>query len=215
MNLDLSDINTPRIITCTVEGILDEEDLLELVQGHGSSPAAGASLPVEVDDPSDLKRVREKHHHVARLVAGGMPQRMVASLTGYTESYISILLNNPAMQELLEFYRIRNGQAQELVTEKLRTVGLKALERLDEKLDTDGLDANALLGVAKLGLDRAGHGPTQKSIAVTETHIVDHAELARLNNEARKGSSGYIVDVAEVRKAALPAPEKGDDDEAA
>lgn len=192
----------PSMTTCTIEGVLDEEDLRLLAVGPNDA------APAE-DDPSDLKKIREKHHHVARLVASGMQQRLVSSITGYTESYISILLNNPSMQELVELYRIQNGAATQLATEKLKSVGLKALEKLDEKLEADLLSNQEILAAAKLGLDRAGHGPQSKQAIVNEHHVIDHAQLIELNDAARRRNADYIVPQEDVRKA-LEAPAEPD-----
>jgi hypothetical protein len=209
MDLILPDIRTvPPIITCTVEGILEADDLHALF-GTGSSGGAQVGevgQPRAIEDPANLKKIREKHHGVARLMAQGLRQSLVASITGYTENYLSVLLNNPAMQELIEMYRLQYGNTAMVIGEKLRTVGLKALEALDEKLDNDQItDTHELAAVAKLGLDRAGHGPTSTSKVETETHVYDHAALKALNDAARKGSSDYIVPSHVVRNA-LPAP---------
>lgn len=197
----------PQIVTCTVEGIVDEDDLRRIVsEAGGKAPSAEPE-----DNPGNLKKIREKHHSVARMIAvGGLSQRMVAQLSGYTESYLSILLNNPAMQELIEMYRIQSGAATAVITEKLKTVGLKAVEKLDERLEANELNNQELLAAAKLGLDRGGHGPQSKSHIVSEHHNIDHARLAELNAEARRRSSEFIVPVEEVRGALAP-PAKDED----
>lgn len=210
--MDLSEIVVPpdavpkRIVTCVVEGILEETDLRELML----SVEDAAGEPVEDEDPSDLKRIKEKHHSVARMIASGLTQRMVSQLCGYTESYLSILLNNPAMEELVSFYRIQAGHSAQLIGEKLRTVGLKAVEKLEEKIDADLLTNQELLSAGKLGLDRSGHGPSSTSHVVREEHIFDHAELARRNRDAELRNQQYIVPASEVRKALAP-PEKEQD----
>ena len=210
--MDLSKIIVPEdakeahpIVTCTVEGILEEEDLRELT----------LSAPVEAvadEDPTDLKRVKEKHHSVARMLASGLSQRMVANLCGYTESYLSILLNNPAMQELVELYRIQYGSAAQVITEKLKTVGLKAMEEIEGRLDDAEIRSKITLqdlqGIAKLGLDRGGHGPSSSQHLVKEEHIIDHAELLKRNAEARARNAKRIVPASEIRAALAPPPEQ-------
>lgn len=221
--MDLSSLNIPDdlgqqlkpVVTCTIEGVIDADDLREL-----ALPTPADFRP-DADDPQNLKKIREKHHHVARLLAGsGMTQRMVAHITGYTEGYIGILLNNPAMQELVELYRIQQGAAAQVISEKLKTVGLKALEKLETKIEDGELDATELTSAAKLGLDRGGFGPQSKQQITTEQHIIDHAELTKLNAEARRRNSEYIVPVANVRNAIeearqLPAPKDEGADDAA
>lgn len=218
MDFDSNSIQIPEelneitpIVTCTIEGILEVDDLREL-----ADPALAGTEPpaaLEVEDPGNLKKIREKHHSVARLIAGGMTQRMVAQLSGYNESYVSVLLNNPAMTELIEMYRIQQGAATAVITEKLKTVGLKAVEKLEEQMDEGKLSNQELLAAAKLGLDRGGHGPQSKHHVVNENHSIDHTRLAELNNKARANSREFIVPVSEVRQAVLPAPE--DDNESA
>lgn len=208
--LDLSQIIVPAdaipkpMVTCTVEGILDEGDLRELMLGV----EAAAGEPLEIEDPSDLKKIRERHHSVARMIAGGLSQRMVAQLCGYTESYLSILLNNPAMQELIELYRIQHGSAQQIAIEKLRTVGMKALEALDKDLDANLLTKQEKLSLAKLGLDRGELGPSSTSKVLREDHIFDHAELQRRNADARNRNAPFIVPAEDVRKALAPPPKQ-------
>lgn len=217
MDLHLPELSSIKpIVTCTVEGIVDEDDLRILTSGVGFAEAspeeAQKEALAEAEDPADLKRVREKHHTVARLIAKGMQQSLVATISGYDQAYLSVLLNNPAMQELIEMYRMQAGAVHEVVGEKLRTVGLKALEKLDEQIEANKLSNNDLIQAAKLGFDRAGHGPTSTQRTVSETHILDHAELQKLQKNALAGSKEYIVPVEEVRQALLPAPETEADD---
>lgn len=214
LDLNLPELSSlPKIITCTIEGILEPEDLAGLrggsrAQGAGEKPSA----PKPVDDPADLKRVREKHHSVARLIATGTTQRLTATITGYTESYLSILLNNPAMQELVEFYRMQHGNAVEVIGEKLRAGALGAVERLVDKMEGDELNAQELLGLAKLGLDRSGHGPSSKQEIIKESHVYDYAQLAELNRLAREGSKEYILSPEAVRGQLLPPKDSSDAD---
>lgn len=219
--LDLSDIQVEshKIITCEIEGLVDEDDLRAMATGQAApsaiAAAEGDSQPeaLEVDDPTNMSKIREKWHNVARLVSKGMTHRLVASITGYDPNYLSVLLNNPAMQELVEMYRIQAGSAAEVITEKLRTVGGKALEKLAEKIDADGLNANELIQASKLGLDRSGHGPSSSTTHVAEVHHVDHAALMEQMRKARSGSREYIVPVHEVRDALRLTSPKDNEDE--
>jgi hypothetical protein len=204
--VDLSNIIVPAdlkpkpLVTCVIEGHLEESDLRELAL----STQVAMDEDDSDDDPTRLKKIREKHHSIARMIAGGLTQRMVSQLCGYTEGYVSILLNNPAIKELIELYRIQQGSAAAVVTEKMRTVGLKAVEKLEKKIEAGELSNQELLGAAKLGLDRGGHGPQSKQHVVNETHLFDHTELARRNQAARTRSASRIVRSSEVRGALAP-----------
>lgn len=202
------------IVTCTVENILEPDD----IQAFVSSLIEGPAATKEVEDPTNLKRVRERHHSLARLIAGGITQRLAASICNYTEAYTNVLLNNPAMQELVQMYRSKMGFATEVITERLRSVGTMATEEIADRLmdpeKAGKMNTFELAAVAKLGYDRSGHGPASSHHLVSEQHLFDHAEIKRLDNEARRGSREYIIDIQDVRKAALPAP-KADDDASA
>jgi hypothetical protein len=202
------------IVTCTIEGILEPEDLARLLS-PGVGPPSNNPPSLSIDEDAmvdgDLCKIREKHHSVARALASGIPPGLVGRIAGYTASYISILQNSPAMKELIEMYRIQQGAASAVISERLRTVGLKAVEKLEQKMDADQLNGQELLGAAKLGLDRSGHGPQSTTHVVDEHHLIDHARIAELNQRAREGSADYIVPVKDVRQALLPQPRQDDD----
>lgn len=215
--MDLSDIMVPPeaaganpIVTCTIEGVIEEQDLAALAFGSPVMQHPEA-LPAEsTEDPSDLKKLREKHHSVARMIAAGLQQRMVSQICGYNESYLSVLLNNPSMQELVELYRIQNGAAGQIIVEKLKTVGMKAVERLEEKIDEGKMSANDLIAAAKLGLDRAEHGPTSRTHNIHENHHIDHAQVIGAMERARSKNVNRVHTIDNTR-AALPAPKEPDE----
>lgn len=196
--LDLTSLsNVQPIVTCTIEGIMEESDLQLLVA------ARQASAP---NTQVELKRVKERHHSVARLIASGMTQTLVAEIVNLSESYLSTLLNSPAMVELVAFYRSQHTAAHEVVEERLRTLALSAAEQLQERVDAGAADDNTLIQAAKLGFDRSGHGPRSTVNQVNETHLFDHAELRRLDREARAESDEHII------KLPAPSKELGDED---
>lgn len=220
MDLDLSSIDTPAIITATIENILEAEDLAALAS-RTANAADDDAAAAEVDDiltglqpsdePGSLKKLRERHHSVARLMASGLSQSLVAAMAGYTPSYLSILLNNPAMKELVELYRIQNGAGSQVIGEKLRSIAMQSVEEIESRLRTEAgrkaMSVQDLATVGKLGLDRSGHGPTSTQHVVREDHLLDHARIAELSQRARASSSSLIVPVREVRAAlALPKP---------
>jgi hypothetical protein len=209
-NLDLDAVGPiGTIVTCTVEGILEAEDLASLLGGGQEAGDEHAPMPSaaiqELDDPGNLKKIKEKHHSVARLLAQGLQQELVATITGYTAPYLSVLLNNPAMKELIEMYRLQHGSAAQVIGERLRTVGGRALEKLSDKIDSIE-DVNELIGIAKLGLDRSGHGPQSTSKVVEEHHLIDHARIQELNQKARAGSRELLIPLEQAKQRVLEAP---------
>lgn len=216
--INCDDVVLTSIITCTVDGILEVEDLLaaasgdevEIAGNNTRQPSAAqkkaavmVSTISEPDDPNRVGRIREKWHSVARLMASGLNNRMVASVSGYTEAYLSTLTNNPAFQEILRLYSSTSGAATtaQIINEQLRSLGLRSVEILGEKLESgDEISVQDAIAIAKLGLDRSGHGPSSTLTTTAETHIIDHAELKRLEADARSASAGYIVPVSRIRQ---------------
>ena len=189
------------VVTCTIERILMPEDLSEYVQ-----VARSRGLCPEKVDEDDLTKLRARHHAVAKYLATGLySEGMIAGLTGYTATTISKLKNSPAMHELVAHYRADSNAAHQVVQERLNTVAMRAVEKLEERLDDEkGLDDNSLIQLAKLGLDRSGHGPTSK-VQQEHTMLVSTEELQELNRTARRMERAKIVDPSQVRMA-LPAP---------
>lgn len=214
-NLDLSEaLAAATISICTVEilGELEEADIAAAT-AITTTPAQVILEASSDPDPKDLKKLRSKHHSVARMIAGGMQQTMVANLTGYTQGYLSTLLESPSMQELVTLYRAQTGAQLEVIVERYRRIGDAALDELETRLENAearaGMDVHELLSIAKTGGDRSGTGPQHKHHVVNENHIIDHAELRRRDQAAREGSSSRIIPIA-----ALPAPEADNGEDA-
>lgn len=76
-----------------------------------------ALMPGDLEDldkvvarPSSIKRIRDHHHFIARLVAKGWRTGDVAREVGYSISRISILKGDPAFRQLVEMYRSNYDQ---------------------------------------------------------------------------------------------------------
>lgn len=138
-----------------------------------------------------LKRLRDRHHAAARLLAAGKPEGAVAAITGYDVSRISILKNDPAFRELLEFYREDINREYAAMHEQLAGMSLDAAVILREKLEEEPekLTVNQLLEITKMGADRTGFGPSQK----VETNI--NINLANRLEEARKRVRERTIDI--------------------
>lgn len=193
-------------VTCTIEFGLMPEHLADYADQHGNLATTQKA------DQKDLQVLRAKHHGVARLLAEGVPEGVVAEMCGYTASHISVLKQNPAMIQLVEFYRSPKGETAKLIGEQLRTVANMSLEIAQNRLenDPDKITITELTGLAKLGFDRSGHGPQSTVHNVTEHRIVAAEELIELNREARRRDSAKIVEVHTVRNL-LPAPQEDDE----
>lgn len=199
-----ADRRTPVAITCQVEGVLLPEDLRSYLDEHGNLRTTAKA------DEKDIRLLRERHHSVARQVAEGIPHSVIATITGYSESYLSTLLQAPAMIELVEHYRAPGGLATRQIGETLRRVAGMSIERLEEKVEQDACSVSELTAIAKLGYDRSGHGPASTVHNINEHHIIDHAEIQARHREAKRRDAELIVHPEDVRKA-LPKPKEQPD----
>ncbi|HET7713668.1 MAG TPA: hypothetical protein VFK94_05190, partial [Patescibacteria group bacterium] len=162
-------------------------------------------------DEKDVQALRARHHGVARLLAEGVPEGVVAELSGYTPAYLSTLKNNPAMVQLIEFYRQPKTEIARLMGEKLRVLADASIDEMMKRLaeDASKIGFSELATAAKLGFDRSGNGPNSTVTNINEHRIVASEELVELQREARRREASRIVDVSVVRDA-LPAPEEKD-----
>jgi len=128
---------------------INEADLaLMAIQPLGSVPPA-------------LKRITDRHHSLARLLASGVPDGEAALITGYDISRVSILKNSPAFQELLALYQSETRREFTSVLEHMAGVSRDALLELRERLEEDAARfSNAdLVKVATEFIDRTVSGP--------------------------------------------------------
>lgn len=112
---------------------------------------------------ASIRRIREQHHEIARLLAEGRKLFEISASTGYTSSYISALREDPAFGELLTYYRTIKRERFVVFQEKLGQLGTAAIEELMERLENDPKDFSnkeltALVGIIK-GKAEAGNAP--------------------------------------------------------
>ena len=195
-------------VTCVVEYALLPEHIVDYADQHGNLATAQKA------DEKDVQTLRARHHGVARLLAEGVPEGVIAEMTGYTPAYLSTLKNNPSMIELVQFYRSPKNETAKIIGEKLRTVADMSLEVIQNRIQTepDKLTVTELTAVSKLGFDRSGHGPQSTVHNIEEHRLVLPEELAELSREARRRDQSRIVDVSAVR-GVLPAPSQEASDE--
>ena len=135
---------------------------------------ADLAMPAtQVQKAPELKKIRDSHHALARVLATGMGEQEAAAITGYSSSRISILKADPQFNELLEFYR---GQAQEVVADfrtRMVNMGLDALQELQDRMNDSPQDFSVgmLKDIVKEIADRTGHAPQRGPSSVTQINI--------------------------------------------
>lgn len=134
-------------------------------------------------EPSALKRLSERHHALARNLASGMEAGEAGLVAGYVASRVSILQNDPAFKELVEFYR-RDVTAQYRdLHQKLAGLALDAAEELGERLESEPekVSIGQLMEITKMGADRTGFGPQS-----SQTNVNVNVDLATRLQAARQ-----------------------------
>ena len=132
---------------------------------------AGPVRVLDAPDPAagktpTLRRLRDSHHAVAKLLARGMTPLQVSLQTGYAPSRISTLQNDPAFRELLTFYHAN----QEAVAQEVEAQFLGIAKDLAQEIHERVLDApedipfDDLVDAYKTFADRAGFAPITRSV---------------------------------------------------
>lgn len=152
----------------TFEKELDEMDILSLGTERDVKPPA-------------VKKLRERHHALARYLAEGKSESEAAILCRYDISRVSILKGDPAFLDLIEHYRgIVNEQFVDFQV-KLKELAIDAALALQERLEEnpDDIADGMLLRIVEVGADRTGHGPSQKSELNVKIGLADRISGAR------------------------------------
>lgn len=167
-------------LTGTMVRELDRVDIAALGEEKGSTP-------------NPLKRITDRHHALARNLASGMKEAEAAHICGLSLSRVSILKNDAAFKELLNFYREGVDVAYAGLHEKLSGLASTALDELQDRMEDEPekVSIGQLIELAKMGADRTGHGPQSSS-----TNLNVNVDLANRLEAARKRvrERGKIID---------------------
>jgi len=130
----------------------------------------------------EIKRLRERHHALAKMLAQGLAPGTAGLMCGYSNSRVSILQADRAFKELIEFYRDADNERYVEHKVALAELGLDAVEEIRERLEdaSDEVSLGQLMEIAKMALDRSGFGPS------TKTEVDVRVGLADRMTEARK-----------------------------
>lgn len=188
---------------------------LALRQSRGGQPAGkpliGEITALTLDDLYELEnpdrarkggqellKIRNSHHQLARLLASGVKQSHCSQILGYAPSRISILQNDPAFADLLEFYSARTDEVHLDLVKRLHNLSADAMEVIHERVleAPEEITVANLLEIVKMGADRSGAGPKSTSV-VEHQHTLNAGDLLRL----KKGvidEENKIIDVSPV-----------------
>lgn len=151
------------------------------------------STPMGNAQPS-LTRIKHSHHQLARLIGEGRTQTETAQICGYSVSRVSILMDDPAFQELVDHYRSQTQEVYINVHERLANLGLDAVMELHERLnDPEAAEFSnkELMDVIEKIMPLAGFGP--KSTQVNEFKFSIDGMLNAVKDEVRTRQNGRIT----------------------
>jgi hypothetical protein len=116
--------------------------------------------------PVVIKRLRESHHTVAKLLVHGLTPLAVSLQTGYSVSRISALQRDESFRELLRAYRNEEEvRRSDFMDRMLGYAEDFAQESHDRLLDDPTSFSHAEVhDHAKLYIDRSGFAPVQRSL---------------------------------------------------
>lgn len=138
-----------------------------------------------------LKRLSERHHALARLIADGMKLGEAGMICGYDASRVSILRDDPTFKELVEFYQREKERVYYGMHETIATAGKMAWDLIIEKMDDspDKVKMAEAIEIAKAASDRSGHGPQSSS-----TQLNIHVGLGAKLEEARRRVAARTIE---------------------
>ena len=179
VDLKLSDLRGRKVVVLDVEqvGELTREDIAALSVERGIKV-----IP--------LKQLSERHHALARALAGGMLVVEAAYANGYQPERVHMLMQDGAFKELVEHYRIVPDAIYADLHQRLSGLAVDAADEIDRRMVMDAnreegepasISTGQLLNIVTIGADRTGFGPATKS-----THLHIHAGLAARLDAARK-----------------------------
>jgi hypothetical protein len=107
--------------------------------------------------PPAIKRITDRHHALARLLAAGTPEGEAALILGYDNSRVSILKQSPAFQELLALYRAEVDREFATTLDHMAGLSRDALLELRGRLEDEPekFSNRELLSVVNDMVDRA------------------------------------------------------------
>lgn len=183
----------PKQVEAEVVRELRPEDLVLLDVEKGSETPA-------------LKRLTQRHHALARLIASGLKPGEAAMCVDYSPSRVSILQNDPSFKELVQFYKEAADERYVEMHEKLSGLSQDALLELQQRIEDEpeSFSNGMLLEIVTKLADRTGHGPS-----ATQTNVNVSVNLAERLQAARERVASYKQIEGEANAVSEPETDEG------
>lgn len=142
-----------------------------------------------------IKKLTERHHALARALAGGMRPTEAAISIGYDVSRVSVLKSCPAFADLVEFYREQVSAEYVGFHSRMASLGHDAAATIQDRLedDPDDFTNDELLKLATSMADRTGYGPSRTEKVDVNVNLGERLQSARLR--AKEAAMAQIIDV--------------------
>lgn len=181
----------------------------EVVQSAGNP--TGGPFVSEVA----ISKVRYTHDAIIDeiLVDPAISQGEIARRFGYTQTWVSIIVNSDAFKERLAERKgeLIDPKIRASVEERLESLAKGALDRLLDRVESSvPLKPLELVAIAKLGVgDRANRPagpPVSNNLYVFTAPQSAENSTAWLQNSSRGKAPGVVVDVQTIDRGFTPAP---------
>lgn len=141
-----------------------------------------AQQPTAARNGTQLRRLRDSHHKIAKLLADGLDPAEVSQISGYSLSRVYVLANDPTFRELVSFYRENKDKEYSDFHARMASFATDAVQELHARLDEEPekMTNEFLADMVKTLADRTGHAPVSKSINVdVKANLADRLSRAR------------------------------------
>lgn len=147
---------------------------------------------------AQIKTIRTIHHQIAQYMAQGLRNVEISAVLGVSQSRISLISNDPAFEELLEFYQDQQKTAGVSIIERLNTISTLALEEIQDRLldSGDEVAMGHLLKLIETTLDRSGHSPGGNTKRDQAPGLA-RDDLARLKQQTQEENKTTVISRSE------------------
>jgi hypothetical protein len=114
---------------------LTKYDQLSIEVVRELTPADLGAVSTFEAPPITLKKLRQGHHQLARMLARGVEVVEASLVTGFDVSYIHSIQRNETFQELLAHYRVVDSIAEADIKGQMTSAGQLALAELGKRLE--------------------------------------------------------------------------------
>lgn len=158
--------------------------------------AAASNEVVQHYQPN--KKLKQRHHLLARVLAQGVSNEEASIITGYDPQYIAAMKGgDPAFQNLLAFYTEMEAEQYAVsradMHSRLANLGFDSISELHDRLDEspEKFTNKELLAIVEATSDRTGHGKTS-TVNHEHSHSLSAETIARIKGES--GSDGAVAE---------------------